>query len=378
VNAVAWTTTDLQQSLAGALAGAIPGAVIGARGGMLLSSLPRLGRLSVPLVRGLRLPLGAMLRAVEPFPTYMLTAGAAGMGGSALNSLLDHQKPTWGQVLSAGAWSVAAAGLGAGALTFGSRFVSRGPIEWPGSTQLEVGSGKPFSWISSNSRLGRIANWRFWSSGDLPVVPRTVNGNVLLDQSTRVFVGSPNGEVQITYRLRGPFEMTMGGLYVGRGGSAQRVRDLGIVMATQGGPEYVPLNSALRPPPGTEPVFARPAAQMLVGNLFNLGFDVNPLFGPQVRQAKHLTFQTAAPNLPGLPAIQAVGSLAPPPPGHLATLVVRPGDTLWAIAARQYGYPTAFADIAGANRIGDPNLIHPGQRLVLPTVPIPVPAQAAR
>jgi nucleoid-associated protein YgaU len=116
---------------------------------------------------------------------------------------------------------------------------------------------------------------------------------------------------------------------------------------------------------------------MLVGNLFNLAFDVNPLFGSQVRQAKHLTFKTAAPNLAGLPAIQALGSLAPPAPGHLATHLVRPGETLWAIAARQYGYPTAFADIAGANRIGDPNLIHPGQRLVLPAVPIPAPAQAA-
>jgi LysM domain len=372
LNGLAWTPTDLQQTLAGAAAGAIPGAVIGARGGMLLSSLPRVGRLSVPLAGGLRLPLGALLRLAEPFPTYMLTAGVAGMGGSALNSVLDHQRPTWGQVLSAGAWSVAAAGLGAGTLTFASRFVSRGPIEWPGETQLKVGSGAPFSWISSNSRIGRIANWRFWSSGDLPVLPRTANGSVLADQSTRVFVGSPSGEVQITYKLRGPFEMTMGGLYVGTGSGAQRVRDLGIVVAPRGVPEYFPLNSALRPPPGTEPAFARPGAQMLVGNLFNLGFDVNPFFGPQVREAKHLAFQSAATNLGALPTVQASAPLAPPAPGRLARYVVRPGDTLWAIAARQYGYPTVYTDVAGANRIGDPGLIFPGQQLVLPAVPVPV------
>jgi hypothetical protein len=195
---------------------------------------------------------------------------------------------------------------------------------------------------------------------------------VLVNQSTRVFVGSASGEVQVNYRMRGPFEMTMGGLYVGKGGGAQRVRDLGIVMVPRGIPDYFPLNSALRPPPGTERALARPGAQMLVGNLFNLGFDVNPFFGAQVREAKHLEFPSAAPALGGLPAIQPLAPPAPPAPGHLARHVVRPGETLWAIAAQQYGYPTVYPDIAGANRIGDPDLIFPGQELVLPAVPFPV------
>jgi nucleoid-associated protein YgaU len=111
---------------------------------------------------------------------------------------------------------------------------------------------------------------------------------------------------------------------------------------------------------------------MLVGNLFNLGFDVNPFFGAQVREAKHLEFPSATPDLGGLPAIQPLAPPVPPAPGHLARHFVRPGETLWAIAAQQYGYPTVYQDIAGANRIGDPDLIFPGQELVLPAVPFPV------
>lgn len=60
-------------------------------------------------------------------------------------------------------------------------------------------------------------------------------------------------------------------------------------------------------------------------------------------------------------------------------VVVRPGDCLWAITARQLGEPTAaqvaahWPDWWRANRrvIGaDPNVIHPGQRLRRPT-PMP-------
>ena len=178
---------------------------------------------------------------------------------------------------------------------------------------------------------------------------------------------SASGEVEVTH----PFEMTMSGHTVGRGLGAQPVRDFGIVMAPRGIPEYFPLKSALRP--GTERAFARPAAQMLVGNLFDLGFDVNPIVGAQVREAKHLEFQSAAPNLGALPTIHPLAALAPPAPGHLASHDVRPGDTLWAIAAAQYGDPTRYADIARANGIRDPSLIHPGQHLVLPAIPPPAP-----
>ncbi len=48
--------------------------------------------------------------------------------------------------------------------------------------------------------------------------------------------------------------------------------------------------------------------------------------------------------------------------------VVRPGDSLWAIAQRYYGagslWPLLYA--ANADRIHNPNLIYPGEVLRLP------------
>lgn len=51
-----------------------------------------------------------------------------------------------------------------------------------------------------------------------------------------------------------------------------------------------------------------------------------------------------------------------------AELEVRPGDTLWDLAARHLGDPFAWPKLHDANRdqIRDPDLIHPGQRLKLP------------
>ncbi|MGH2787378.1 MAG: LysM peptidoglycan-binding domain-containing protein [Actinomycetota bacterium] len=74
-----------------------------------------------------------------------------------------------------------------------------------------------------------------------------------------------------------------------------------------------------------------------------------------------------------------------PPPGggasptHVAgggTHQVAAGDTLWSIAEREYGDGSYARLIARANpHITDPNLVRPGDRLVLP--PIPQPATAA-
>jgi uncharacterized protein YukE len=77
---------------------------------------------------------------------------------------------------------------------------------------------------------------------------------------------------------------------------------------------------------------------------------------------------------PGLPA--PVGG----PPGLVTagggTRVVRPGDSLWAIAQRAYGderlWPVLLRDNRGA--IGDPNLIFTGQRFDVP----PLPAEELR
>jgi nucleoid-associated protein YgaU len=48
--------------------------------------------------------------------------------------------------------------------------------------------------------------------------------------------------------------------------------------------------------------------------------------------------------------------------------VVQSGDSLSAIAQRLYGDANAYTRIFEANRdkISDPNLIHPGQELVIP------------
>ena len=48
--------------------------------------------------------------------------------------------------------------------------------------------------------------------------------------------------------------------------------------------------------------------------------------------------------------------------------VVRPGDTLWAIAKKYYGNGAQYPKIYNANRniIKNPNLIYPGQKLVIP------------
>ena len=54
-----------------------------------------------------------------------------------------------------------------------------------------------------------------------------------------------------------------------------------------------------------------------------------------------------------------------------------PGDTLWDLAVRFYGDGTRFPLIAGANHIPNPNLIFPGQVLVIPAPPGPPPSPLA-
>lgn len=48
--------------------------------------------------------------------------------------------------------------------------------------------------------------------------------------------------------------------------------------------------------------------------------------------------------------------------------VVRPGDTLAAIAAEKYEDPKKWRPIADANRIDDPLSIYPGQVLIIPAI----------
>lgn len=48
------------------------------------------------------------------------------------------------------------------------------------------------------------------------------------------------------------------------------------------------------------------------------------------------------------------------------TYTVQRGDTLSAIAKRFYGHASEYRRIAAANNIANPDLIHPGQQLVIP------------
>jgi nucleoid-associated protein YgaU len=90
---------------------------------------------------------------------------------------------------------------------------------------------------------------------------------------------------------------------------------------------------------------------------------------------------TARPALPAPPARPAAGPpwLPAENPTAAASVVVRPGDSLWSIARRALGPRASDAQVALAwprwwaanrNAVGsDPNLIHPGLRLLAPTAP---------
>lgn len=56
-------------------------------------------------------------------------------------------------------------------------------------------------------------------------------------------------------------------------------------------------------------------------------------------------------------------------PKSTGTHVVQPGDTLWAIAKKYYGNGNQYTKIFNANKdkIKNPNLIYPGQQLVIPS-----------
>lgn len=42
------------------------------------------------------------------------------------------------------------------------------------------------------------------------------------------------------------------------------------------------------------------------------------------------------------------------------------GDTLWGIAQKYYGDGNKYKDIAKANNISNPDIIHAGQKLIIP------------
>jgi LysM repeat protein len=89
---------------------------------------------------------------------------------------------------------------------------------------------------------------------------------------------------------------------------------------------------------------------------------------PQIRNA-NLIYAGQQLNIPG-----SSDSFQPAPSTGGARYTVRPGDTLSAIGAR-FGVP--YMDIARANHLANPNLIHVGQQLVIPgrsPAPTPTPS----
>lgn len=69
-------------------------------------------------------------------------------------------------------------------------------------------------------------------------------------------------------------------------------------------------------------------------------------------------------NIPGY--VEAVPAPEQPAEPERTVYTVEPGDTLSAIARRFYGDGNAYPKIAEANNIANPDLIHPGQQLVIP------------
>src|SRR5262249_20496092 len=69
------------------------------------------------------------------------------------------------------------------------------------------------------------------------------------------------------------------------------------------------------------------------------------------------------------PPVPPVGFPPYPTSVTAQTVTVKPGDTLSSIAAQSLGDPGAFMKIFNANQalLSNPNLIHPGQVLIIPT-----------
>jgi nucleoid-associated protein YgaU len=55
-------------------------------------------------------------------------------------------------------------------------------------------------------------------------------------------------------------------------------------------------------------------------------------------------------------------------PARQRRRVLRQGDTLWSIAAAEYGNPAQWRPIALANAITNPRLLEPGTELIIPSV----------
>lgn len=76
----------------------------------------------------------------------------------------------------------------------------------------------------------------------------------------------------------------------------------------------------------------------------------------------YVTVDAAATEASVAPAAAEAAPAAPAP----RTYTVKKGDTLWAIAKQFYGDGKQYPKIAQASGIANPDLIHPGQQLIIP------------
>ncbi len=122
-----------------------------------------------------------------------------------------------------------------------------------------------------------------------------------------------------------------------------------------------------------------------------------PLAGCALGRAEFKVVQATPipePGASGTPAPEAEPTAAPTEAPEAASAAgpfsytVRDGESLWRISRRELGDPNAFRRVAAENRIANPDLIRPGQRLVLdrswavscapgvPDAPAPAPLSA--
>jgi nucleoid-associated protein YgaU len=92
--------------------------------------------------------------------------------------------------------------------------------------------------------------------------------------------------------------------------------------------------------------------------------DANNLVNPDLIEAgATLTIPNVPTKTVGIPAISAT-SISEKPKDTSYTVVK--GDDLWNIALREYGSGYKWVDIAAANKLADPGIIHAGNVLVMP------------
>jgi len=92
--------------------------------------------------------------------------------------------------------------------------------------------------------------------------------------------------------------------------------------------------------------------------------DTNTLVNPDLIEAgQTLTIPDVPTKTVGTPAISAA-SISEKPKDTSYTVVK--GDDLWNIAIREYGTGYKWVNIATANKLADPGIIHPGNVLVMP------------